>query len=214
MTLRRYPDRAAAGHELARVVGGLRLHEPVVLALPRGGVPVARPVADRLGAPLDVLVVRKVGAPGREELGLGAVGEDGVTVLDPELIRYLGLGDEQVDRAVAKAHDELDRRLGSLPADRVAVDVSGRDVVIVDDGIATGGTALAAVDVLRHRGAARVVVAVPVAAAEGVRRLEAVADEVVCPQAVSGGFAVGAYYDDFHQLDDAEVARLLGGEDR
>lgn len=208
-TPRRYPDREAAGRDLARLVGRLRLHDPVVLALPRGGVPVARPVADRLAAPLDVLVVRKVGAPGREELGLGAVGEDGVTVLDPELIRYLGLDDAQVHRAVAKAHDELERRLRSLPPDRVAVDVTGRDAVIVDDGIATGGTALAAVDVLRHRGAARVVVAVPVAAAEGVRRLQAAADEVVCPHAVSGGFAVGAYYDDFHQLGDDEVAELL-----
>jgi putative phosphoribosyl transferase len=209
--MRRYPDRTAAGRELARLVGKLRLDDPVVLALPRGGVPVARPVADRLDAPLDVLVVRKVGAPGREELGLGAVGEDGVRVLDPELIRYLGLDDAQVDRAVAKADEELQRRLGSLPAERVAVAVSGRDVVVVDDGIATGGTALAAVDVLRHRGAARIIVAVPVAAAEGVRRLQAAADEVVCPHAVSGGFAVGAYYDDFHQLDDAEVTRLLSG---
>jgi putative phosphoribosyl transferase len=214
VTVRPYPDRAAAGRELARLVGRLGLHEPVVLGLPRGGVPVARPVADRLRAPLDVLVVRKVGAPGREELGLGAVGEDGVTVLDPELIRYLGLDETQVDRAVVKARDELERRLGSLPPERVAVDVTGRDVVIVDDGIATGGTALAAVDVLRHRGAARIVVAVPVASAEGVRRLEEAADEVVCPRAVSGGFAVGAFYDDFHQLGDAEVARLLAGEER
>jgi putative phosphoribosyl transferase len=213
MTSRRYPDRTTAGRELARRLTRLRLHEPVVLALPRGGVPVARPVADHLGAPLDVLVVRKVGAPGREELGLGAVGEDGVLVLDPELVRYLGLSETQVERAVAKARDELTRRVASLPPERVAVDVTGRDVVIVDDGIATGGTALAAVDVLRHRGAARVIVAVPVAAAEGVRRLEAAADQVVCPQAVSGGFAVGAYYDDFHQLDDAEVARLLVGEE-
>jgi putative phosphoribosyl transferase len=207
--MRRYPDRAAAGGDLARRVGKLRLHDPVVLALPRGGVPVARPVADRLHAPLDVLVVRKVGAPGREELGLGAVGEDEVTVLDPELIRYLGLDEAQIDRAVSKARDELAHRLATLPAERVAVDVAGRDVVIVDDGIATGGTALAAVDVLRHRGAARVVVAVPVAASEGVRRLEAAADEVVCAHAVSGGFAVGAYYDDFHQLTDAEVSELL-----
>jgi putative phosphoribosyl transferase len=207
--VRRYPDRATAGRELARLVGKLRLREPVVLALPRGGVPVARPVADRLRAPLDVLVVRKVGAPGREELGLGAVGEDGVTVLDPDLIRYLGLSEAQVDRAVGKARDELGRRLSSLPPDRTAVDVSGRDAVVVDDGIATGGTALAAVDVLRHRGAGRVVVAVPVASADGVSRLEAVADEVVCPHAVTGGFAVGAFYDDFHQLTDAEVAELL-----
>lgn len=207
--MRRYPDRATAGKELARRVAAMRLHEPVVLALPRGGVPVARPVADRLGAPLDVLVVRKVGAPGREELGLGAVGEDDVAVLDPELIRYLGLDEAQVDRAVRKARDELAHRLATLPAERSVVEVAGRDVVVVDDGIATGGTALAAVDVLRHRDARRVVVAVPVAAAEGVRRLREAADEVVCPHSVGGGFAVGAYYDDFHQLTDAEVAALL-----
>jgi putative phosphoribosyl transferase len=204
-----YPDRAAAGRELAARLVRAHLHRPVVLALPRGGVPVGRPVADALKAPLDVLVVRKVGAPGREELGLGAVGEEGVTVLDLELIRYLGIGEERLEQAVAKAREELERRLASLPPDRSAVDVTDRDVVIVDDGIATGGTALAAVDVMRHRGAGRVVVAVPVASADGLARLEEVADEVVCPRAVRGGFAVGAFYEDFHQLDDAEVAALL-----
>jgi putative phosphoribosyl transferase len=204
-----FPDRASAGCELARHLPRRRLHDPVVLALPRGGVPVAREVADRLHAPLDVLVVRKVGAPGREELGLGAVGEDGVTVLDPQLIRYLGLSDEQVERAVAKARDELERRLAATPRADGPVDVAGRDVVVVDDGIATGGTAMAAVDVLRHRGARRVIVAIPVASADGVARLEEVADQVVCPQPIRGGFAVGAWYDDFHQLTDTEVADLL-----
>jgi putative phosphoribosyl transferase len=208
MAARRYADRPTAGRELARRLSRRRLEDPVVLALPRGGVPVARAVADRLRAPLDVLVVRKVGAPGRAELGLGAVGEDGVTVLDPDLIAHLGLSDAQVDAAVARAREELERRLAALPrGDRV--DVAGRDVVVVDDGIATGGTALAAVDVVRHRGARRVVVAVPVASADGLARLERVADRVVCPQAIHGGFAVGAWYLDFHQLTDAEVAELL-----
>lgn len=206
---RSYPDRDEAGHELAAELARHHLADPLVLALPRGGVPVGRAVADDLGAQLDVLLVRKVGAPGHEELGLGAVGEDGVTVLDDERLRAIGADRREVQRIAERERHEVVRRARLYRQGHPAIALAGRDVVIVDDGIATGGTAVAAVAVARHRGAAQVVVGVPVAPPGGVQRLAGVADVVVCPWQVEGRFAVGMFYDDFHQLDDAEVLRLL-----
>lgn len=212
-----YPDRRAAGRELASQVARLDLADPVVLALPRGGVPVAAEIAMALDAPLDVLLVRKIGAPGHRELGLGAVGEGGVTVLDTALVARLRADPREVERTAAAERIELERRAATYRGRRPPIEVRDRDAVIVDDGIATGGSAVAAVEVVRRRGARTVVVAVPVAAESGAGRLRDAADELVCPFTASGGFAVGAWYDDFHQLDDDEVVDLLskhGGGDR
>jgi putative phosphoribosyl transferase len=208
-----YRDRADAGRQLAAELGGLELTDPVVLALPRGGVPVGVEVARMLAAPLDVLLVRKVGAPDQPEFGVGAVGEDGVLWLDDGRIDDLGLDRRRIEATVVDEQRHLDEYARTYHGTRRTVDVTGRDVVIVDDGIATGSSALAGVAVVRGRGAGRVIVAVPVAAAGGVEALEQVADLVVCPWTVHGGFAVGCFYEDFRQLDHGEVLALLGDED-
>jgi putative phosphoribosyl transferase len=208
-----YRDRADAGRQLAAEVGGLELTDPVVLALPRGGVPVGVEVARVLAAPLDVLLVRKVGAPDQPEFGVGAVGEGGVLWLDDERIDRLGLDRRRIDATVVDEQRRLEEYARTYHDTRRAVDVTGRDVVLVDDGIATGSSALAGVAVVRGRGAARVIVAVPVAAAGGVEALEQVADVVVCPWTVHGGFAVGSFYEDFHQLDHDQVLALLRDAD-
>lgn len=204
-----YRDRTQAGQRLADGVARLRLRRPLVLALPRGGVPVARAVADAIGAPLDLLLVRKIGAPGHRELGLGAIGEDGVEVLDHERIRQLGIPHADIDRIVAEERGELERRAAQYHVERATRDLTRHDVVIVDDGIATGGTVAAAVEVVRHRGARRVVVAVPVGSDRSLAVVHGLVDHLVCPVAVPGAFAVGSWYRDFHQLDDAEVVALL-----
>jgi putative phosphoribosyl transferase len=209
-----YRDRRDAGRQLAPEVRRLDLHEPVVLAMPRGGVPVAIEVAAALDAPLDVLLVRKVGAPDQPEYGVGAVGEDGVLWLDDERIDALELNRSRIEATVVDERRRLDEYTRTYHGARVPVDVTGRDVIVVDDGIATGSSALAGVAVLRGRGAGRVIVAVPVAAATGVASLREVADLVVCPREVQGGFAVGAFYDDFHQLEHDEVLGLLEEADR
>jgi putative phosphoribosyl transferase len=209
-----YRDRHDAGTQLAPAVQRLDLHDPVVLALPRGGVPVAAEVAAAIEAPLDVLLVRKVGAPDQREYGVGAVGEDGVLWLDDDRIAALDLDRSRIQAIVADEQRRLDEYVRTYHGARTVVDVTGRDVVLVDDGIATGSSAIAAVAVLRGRGAARVIVAVPVAATSGLAALEEVADAVVCPRPVHGGFAVGAYYDDFHQLEHQEVLDLLAAADR
>jgi putative phosphoribosyl transferase len=210
---RRYRDRRAAGRALVREVRRLDLDDPVVLALPRGGVPVAVEVAAALHAPLDVLLVRKVGAPGHAEYGVGALGEDGVVWLDEPRIDALRLDRRRIQDTVAEERGRLAEYARTYRHTRPPIEVRGRDVVVVDDGIATGGSALAGVAVLRGRDAGRVVVAVPVASVRGVRALEDVADLVVCPQQVEGGFAVGSYYDDFHQLSHDEVLTLLAEAD-
>jgi putative phosphoribosyl transferase len=210
---RGYRDRADAGRQLAAELRGLELTDPVVLALPRGGVPVGVEVARMLAAPLDVLLVRKVGAPDQPEFGVGAVGEDGVLWLDHERIDDLGFDRRRIEATVVDEQRHLDEYARTYHGTRRAVAVTGRDVVIVDDGIATGSTALAGVAVVRGRGAGRVIVAVPVAAAAGVEALEQVADLVVCPWTVHGGFAVGSFYEDFRQLDHGEVLALLADAD-
>lgn len=204
-----YRDRAEAGQRLAEELVDLDLHRPLVLALPRGGVPVGRAVADVIGAPLDVLLVRKIGAPGHRELGVGAIGEDDVQVLDTERIAGLGLPPAAVDRVIAEERRELVRRVERYRSLGRRHDVDERDAVVVDDGVATGGTARAAIEVVRHRGARRVVLAVPVGSQYALGELARVADRVVCPVAVTGPFAVGGWYRDFHQLDDDEVLALL-----
>lgn len=202
----RFRDRADAGRALAahlQPVGDV-----VVLGLPRGGVPVAAEVASALAAPLDVLVVRKLGAPGRPELAVGALA-GGVRVLNEDLVARLRVSEEHLARVTAVEQAELERREGTYRAGLPPLDLAGRTVVLVDDGLATGATVVAAVEAVRRHGPRRVVVAVPVGAPEACARVAEVADEVVCPRRPVDFRAVGAHYADFGQTGDDEVRRLL-----
>jgi putative phosphoribosyl transferase len=204
-----FADRAEAGRLLGRALRPLELDDPVITGLPRGGVPVAAQVADALRAPLDVIIVRKVGAPGHPELAMGAVGEDGIVVEDERILRAVRPSQEAVDRTVAAERAEVAARAHRFRPGRERRTLAGRTVVIVDDGLATGSTAEAAVRVARAQGAGRIIVAVPVGAPGAVERLEAVADDVLCLAAPASFGAVGLHYDDFSQTTDDEVVRLL-----
>ncbi len=204
-----FRDRREAGAALAALLLRSAPERALVLALPRGGVPVGYEVARALGAPLDVLIVRKIGAPGNPELGIGAVAEGGVRVLDPAMVRALLVSAEELETAILRANTELDERRRRYRDGDGPPEVAGRTVIVVDDGLATGGTATAAVHALRERGAAHIIVAVPVAAPESAARLRALADEVVCVQEPEQLGGVGAWYRDFSQTTDAEVAELL-----
>lgn len=204
-----YEDRAAAGRRLVEALRDIELQDPVILALPRGGVPVGREVAEGLGAPLDVLVVRKVGAPGHEELGLGAVGERGVQVLDDELMARLNITGDALAPIVEDEQREVVRRIERYRRGREPVEVGGRDVVIVDDGVATGVTARAGARVVRQWDPDRVVLAVPVGAPRSLVGLEDEVDVLVCPLRPDGFRAVGLWYRDFHQVEDDEVIEHL-----
>lgn len=207
-----YADRAEAGRRLAAALTGAGAGaDAVVLGLARGGMPVAAQVARGLRAPLDVLVVRKLGVPWRPELGVGAIAEDGDAVVDHRAVAALGLTRTELDRIEAVERAELVRRVRAYRGDRPPVAVDGRTVVLVDDGIATGGTATAAVRAVRARGAARVVLAVPVASAEAVQRVRQEADEVVCPLVPPSFGAVSSWYADFVQVTDDQVVHLLAG---
>jgi putative phosphoribosyl transferase len=205
----RYDDRRTAGRLLAERLQELRGRDVVVLGLPRGGVPVAAEVARGLGAPLDVLVVRKLGVPGQPEWGFGAIGEHGVRVLNEDVIDAAGLRTGERDAVEEAERGELERRVRSYRRERPALPVAGRTAVVVDDGLATGATAEAACRVVRGQGAARIVLAVPVGASHSVARLERVADVVVCPHTHQILGSVGAWYRDFTQVTDAEVTSLL-----
>ncbi|HEY0486017.1 MAG TPA: phosphoribosyltransferase family protein [Mycobacteriales bacterium] len=205
----RYTDRRHAGRELARLIAAAPPARPVVLALPRGGVPVGAEVAAVLGAPLDLVVVRKVGLPGQPEVGAGAVTEDGIVLLDAPLLRRVGLTAADLAPVVASERAELRRRVVAYRAGDPPEPLGGRTGVVTDDGLARGVTALAAVRSARARGAAAVVLAVPVASREGIRRVAAECDAVVCPDVLDRFGAVGRYYRDFAQVGDAEVRTLL-----
>jgi putative phosphoribosyl transferase len=208
--MRSFVDRADAGRALAAEVQRLALEPPVlVLGLPRGGLPVAAEVAAALGAPLDVLVVRKVGAPYNPEFALGAIASGGIVVRDRRPYGGLGAGGDEFEAAASKARDELERRERAYRAGRPPLELRGRTVVLVDDGLATGATMLAAVRAARAAGAARIVAAAPVGSPEAVDRLQGEADEVVIPLVPAGLMSVGEWYDDFTQVDDATVRRLL-----
>jgi putative phosphoribosyl transferase len=209
----RFQDRTDAGRQLAWRLQQLRLEAPVVVGLPRGGVPVAAEVAHTLEAPLDVLVVRKLGCPWQPELALGALGEAGAMVLNPALITGIGLAPEDLADVIRAERGELERRLARYRGNRPAVPVRGRTVVVVDDGLATGATARAAIQVLRRRGAARIVLAAPVAPPETVKALGGVADEVVTLATPRAFLAIGQFYDDFTQTSDQDVTRLLGARE-
>lgn len=208
-----YEDRADAGRQLAAALRrDLRARvqdRPLVLALPRGGLPVAEPVADALGLDLDVLVVRKIGTPQNPEFALGAIGQDGARVIDENTTARLGLNPADVDRLIAAESRELQRRVVAYRGDRPPLQVSGRPVIIVDDGLATGSTAAAAVAVARHLGASYVTVAVPVGSREAVDWLRSLADHVVCLDTPPGFRAVGEFYRDFGQVSDDEVVATL-----
>ena len=204
-----FRDRRDAGRRLAARLEGLRGEQPVVVGLPRGGVPVAAAVAEALGAPLDVVVVRKLGVPFQPELGMGAVGEGGVRVLNDEVVRLTGVGPAEIAEVEARERVEIERRARRFRGDRPAVALAGRTVVVVDDGIATGGTARAALAVVRAHGARAVVLAVPVAPTDTLAALAGLADEVVCLESPVGFSAVGQWYEDFTQTSDGEVVRLL-----
>lgn len=205
---RRFADRRAAGRALAAAVASLGLEDPVVLALPRGGVPVAAEVAATLGAPLDVLIVRKIGVPGNPEYGVGAVidGTAPDVVLNPDLPP---LPPGWIASEAARQGAEITRRRALYGAGRVPVPVAGRCVVLVDDGIATGATVRAALKALRRSGAARIVLAVPVAPADVLAALARAADDVVCLDTPDPLVAVGLSYENFDQTGDEEVIRLL-----
>lgn len=204
-----FSDRVDAGRRLGRKLTRLRGQDVVVLGLPRGGVPVAAQVAEELNAPLDVIVVRKLGVPWQPELGMGAIGEDGVRVLNQRVINLAGIGDEQLAAVERTELAALRRRAGLLRGDRPAIDLAGRTVVIVDDGIATGSTARAAAWVARARGAARVVLAVPVAPTDAIGPLLRDCDEVVAVRSLHRLSSVGQSYEDFTPTTDDEVRDLL-----
>jgi putative phosphoribosyl transferase len=205
-----FADRAAAGRELARVVGANRYPDAVVFGIPRGGVVVAAEVARALESPLAAVVVRKLGAPSNTEFAIGAIAS-GITVVNPDAVRHAAVTAEQLAFIEDLERVELNRRVAVFASDEI--DVRGRTAIVVDDGVATGATATAACQELKHREAGRVVLAVPVAPADWRPPRDAV-DEYVCAHAERGFWAVGQYYGDFTQTTDAEVVELLSHNPR
>ncbi len=204
-----FRDRTEAGRALAGRLESLRDADVVVLGLPRGGVPVAFEVSTHLDAPLDVIVVRKVGVPGQPELAMGAIGEDGVRTVNDQVVAMVGVSDAEFALVEAREREELERRAAHFRGHATRTPLGGRTAVIVDDGIATGSTARAACQVARAHGAARIVLAVPVAAPESVVALGAVADDIICVEEPTWLQSVGQWYDDFTQVDDDTVIDLL-----
>ncbi len=205
-----FGDRADAGRQLAQYLAEYA-HErkPIVLALPRGGVPVAYEVAKALNAPLDVYIVRKLGVPGHEELAMGAVASDGSYVVDESTIGLAGVTLEGFNATLARELAELRRRETVYRGDRPEPELAGKSVILVDDGLATGASMYAAISALRQRKPAEIAVAVPVAPIETCRSLQRCADRVFCPNLPENFGAVGYYYADFAQTGDDEVRRLL-----
>ena len=206
----KFPNRAEAGRQLAERLTAYRgRDDAIVLGLPRGGVPVAFEVARRLGLPLDVFVVRKLGVPGYEELAMGAIASGNVSVLNPEVMRALPNSDAILKSVIAREKIELQRRETSYREDRPAPDLRDRVVILVDDGLATGATMRAAAAALRKQGVAKIVVAVPVGAPETCREIELEVDEAICASMPEFFHGVGQFYEDFSQTSDEEVRELL-----
>jgi putative phosphoribosyl transferase len=206
-----FRDRVDAGRRLGELLVPMALPDPVVLALPRGGVPVAAEVASALGAPLDVAFVRKIGAPGQPELAVGAIadGDDPEIVLNHKVVLELGLSEDYLAAEAARELSAIEHRRVEYQALRPAVECAGRDVIVVDDGVATGMTMQAALRHVRRRAPRRLIAAAPVASREGLAMLRAEADEVACLTSPAGFGSVGSFYAVFTQVSDAEVATLL-----
>ena len=205
-----FANRRVAGRELAKAVAALNIADPVVYALPRGGVPPAFEVARQLKAPLDILLVRKIGAPGHEEFGIGALvdGASPQVVIDEKAAQMTGADEAYIEREVQRQLAEVERRRAAYGSG-LSHSPKGRSVIVVDDGIATGGTVKAALKALRKAGAVRIILAVPVAPRSAIAELRPLCDDIVCLAMPEPFYAVGAHYDDFSQTGDAEVIELL-----
>ena len=210
-----FTDRRHAGRVLAsRLTKYAGRGDVIVLALPRGGVPVAYEVAAALGAPMDVFLVRKLGTPGHRELAMGAIASGGVRVVNEDVVQWYGISEAAIDRIAREEQEELERRERAYRDDRPAPDLTNRIVVLIDDGLATGSTMRAAVQAVRARCPARVVIAVPVGAPQTCAELAVSADEVICARMPEPFSAVGQWYRDFEQTTDEEVQQLLSAHDQ
>lgn len=204
-----FRDREQAGRALAAALKDLAKEEVVVLAIPRGGVVVGSEVARALRAPLDVVVTRKIGAPGEPEYAVGAVTQSGEVILDEAAVQMLRLGEDYLDKEAAYQWEEVKNRMRRFRGDRPLPSLKGKVVVVVDDGIATGSTISAALRSVKKQGPKSVVVAVPVGPAETIAKLSSEADRVVCLETPEPFFAIGQFYSDFRQVEDEEVKRIL-----
>jgi putative phosphoribosyl transferase len=205
----RFKDRDDAGRSLAGALFDYRDSDAVVLGIPRGGVPVANRVASELGMPLDVIIVRKLGVPGQPEVAMGAVGEDGVLIVNQDVLAAVSVSEAELAREVADERREVVDRAGRLRGDAQPQPLTGRTAIIVDDGVATGATTRAACEVARAHGASKVVLAVPVGAADTLAALRTVADDVVCLSVPRHFWAVGEAYEDFSQVPDRDVVAMI-----
>lgn len=204
-----FRDRTAAGKELAKHLADYKNDDCVVIALPRGGVPVAAEIANALEAPLDILAVRKIGAPTNPELALGSVTENGDVIYNEHILQALAIDETELQEALKPQLAEIQRQIRVFRDDRAPVDVRGRTVVLVDDGLATGATALSAVRHLRARGADKILVAIPACASESARRLREEVDQLICGMESSEFYAVSQWYEHFDQVSDEQVTELL-----
>lgn len=208
----RYRNREEAGERLADALEGIefadRETKPLVLGVPRGGVPVAAAIADRIGGELDVLVAHKLGAPGNPEYAIGAVAEDGTAIVDEKLVERLGISPDYIESEQLRQQEEVARRAGTLRGGD-PIPLSGRVCVVVDDGVATGATLEASLRLVGRADPKQVIAAIPVGPPDTIQRLAAIVDVVVCPLQPAAFFAVGAWYDDFSQVSERTVVELL-----
>jgi putative phosphoribosyl transferase len=208
-----FRNRTDAGSRLATLLEGRDVDADIVLAVPRGGLPIGRAVADALDLPLDVVAARKIGAPSNPELAIGAVASDGTVWLNDSIIDSLGVSDEYVERKREEEAEVAVDKLERYRRDRAPLDLDGKVVLVVDDGVATGATTIACLRQVRDAGAKRTVLAVPVAPPDTILKLEAEADEVICVETPQYFGAVGAFYDDFGQVSDAEAMSYLSSDE-